>query len=543
MGVWRIWLVGLWLALGGATAHASTVLDPPDTSSPFATFTSFETSIVTLRQAFFQYRKTRSPVDLRATLAAAERFRRLFDLEPLPPAMRDEAGRESISLMMDILNRIPPFDRQAIPGANGETGDKLPARWTIPKTEIRIVRTEAGPFSGEYQFSADTIRRLPEFHARIIGEPVTRAVREQNWSRLASEITGPLISPSVVDLIPDVLKTPVFDSPLWKLLASLLLFLLFVYLGVRVSDAVRRRAEGGSQVLRMAGHLATALTFLLLVSVWHVVNVTQIHFFGDLAVAEEIFGMAAIYVCVAWAAWVAIYLAVEVIIDSPKIPDDSYDAHLLRLIARVLSPIAFGAIIALGASDIGIPALGIVAGLGVGGIAVALAAQSTIDNLFGGLSIFADRPFRIGDLIRYGEAAGVVQTIGLRSTRILSEDGNLSVVPNGHLARISITNVTAHDRTGLSFVVRIKGDTKPEDVTRCMDALKGCASADAALTQRKPSVRLVSFEEESIEIDVAIEAATSEAGLIEEIKNRLVISFVSAMRGAGVTPVSVRARR
>ena len=133
---------------------------------------------------------------------------------------------------------------------------------------------------------------------------------------------------------------------------------------------------------------------------------TQVNVSGDFGIGESFAATIGLYVAAAWAAWIACFLVVEAIIASPSIPDNSYDAHLLRLTARVGAILAAGAVIVYGATDIGIPALGLLAGLGVGGFALALASQSTVENLFGGVSIFADRPFRVGDFIRFGDGAG-----------------------------------------------------------------------------------------------------------------------------------------
>ena len=145
MPLWRILTAIFCLFAFPHIATASTVLAPPDTSSPYATMRSFDSAVVELRDAFNAYRESRTIRDLRKTLQGAQRITRLFDLDPLPPATRDETGRESVSLIMDILNRIPPYDMNAIPGAKAEDKDKLPARWTIPNTEIHIARTEAAP--------------------------------------------------------------------------------------------------------------------------------------------------------------------------------------------------------------------------------------------------------------------------------------------------------------------------------------------------------------------------------------------------------------
>ena len=90
-------------------------------------------------------------------------------------------------------------------------------------------------------------------------------------------------------------------------------------------------------------------------------------------------------------------MVAEAIIASPRIAPESIDAHLIRICARLLGMVAGAALLALGADRLGLPVYGIVAGLGVGGLAIALAAQPTIENLIGGLSLFADKPIRVGD--------------------------------------------------------------------------------------------------------------------------------------------------
>jgi len=90
-----------------------------------------------------------------------------------------------------------------------------------------------------------------------------------------------------------------------------------------------------------------------------------------------------------------------------------------------------------------VPTLGLLAGISIGGVALALAAQSTVENLLGGFTIFADRPFRVGDEIRFGGKAGRVEAIGPRSTRIRDADGSLTTVPNANISKDQLTNVSA----------------------------------------------------------------------------------------------------
>ena len=88
----------------------------------------------------------------------------------------------------------------------------------------------------------------------------------------------------------------------------------------------------------------------------------------------------------------------------------------------------------------------VVAGIGVGGIAVALAAQKTLENLIGGITIVSDQPIRVGDFCRVGEYQGTVQAVGLRSTRIRTLGRTVVSIPNGQLAVMNIENFSLRDK-------------------------------------------------------------------------------------------------
>jgi MscS family membrane protein len=138
----------------------------------------------------------------------------------------------------------------------------------------------------------------------------------------------------------------------------------------------------------------------------------QLNLTGAVGSAVELAATAVMFLAGAWMSWRLAPVVAEAIIASPAIPPESVDAHLIRVTARLLGIVGSAALLALGASRMGIPVYGIVAGLGVGGLAIALAAQPTIENLIGGLNLFADRPIRVGDLCKYGDAIGYCSTPG-----------------------------------------------------------------------------------------------------------------------------------
>ena len=116
--------------------------------------------------------------------------------------------------------------------------------------------------------------------------------------------------------------------------------------------------------------------------------------------------------------------------------------------------------------NLGFNVSGIVAGLGLGGVALAFAAQKTVENLFGGVSLSLDRPIRVGDFCRYGSGTGTVEDVGLRSTRIRTLERTVVSVPNGQLAAIEIENFADRDRFRLFATIGVRYETSPDQLRR-----------------------------------------------------------------------------
>ena len=118
------------------------------------------------------------------------------------------------------------------------------------------------------------------------------------------------------------------------------------------------------------------------------------------------------------------------------------------------------------------PVSALLAGLGLGGLAFALAAQDTIKNLFGSLVIFTDKPFGLGDRINYDGHDGVIEEVGLRSTRLRRLDGHQVTIPNGELANKSIHNIAKRPFIRRIFTLGVTYDTTPEKVSRAKEILE-----------------------------------------------------------------------
>jgi MscS family membrane protein len=135
----------------------------------------------------------------------------------------------------------------------------------------------------------------------------------------------------------------------------------------------------------------------------------------------------------------------------------------------------------------------LIAGLGVGGIAVALAAQKTLENLFGGITLYADRPVRVGDFCRFGDRVGTVEEIGLRSTRIRTLDRTLVSVPNAEFSNLHLENYTARDRIWYHPTIGLRYETTPDQLRFVLVEVRACCTR----TRRSIPIRRASASRSS----------------------------------------------
>lgn len=135
--------------------------------------------------------------------------------------------------------------------------------------------------------------------------------------------------------------------------------------------------------------------------------------------------------------------------------DRKFNDQLFSVIRISLNTFVIVISVLVTAQNMNINITAAIASLSIGGLAVGLAAQDTLANLFGAVAVFVDKPFRVGDQIKLDGAEGVVETVGLRSTRVRSSDGHLIAVPNKTMGNATITNITQrpHIKTVMNFAL------------------------------------------------------------------------------------------
>ena len=232
-----------------------------------------------------------------------------------------------------------------------------------------------------------------------------------------------MFAPNTIKRFPEWLKRGAYEQAVWKWL-SLVILIVLIVLVTMIVHRLTRRGISGRTVSDHLRRLSTPLALLLMSLVFDLANV-QLSLTGWVSVGIAWISVAIRYFALTWFIWTGPMVVAESIISSPRIHDQSLNAHLLRLVARAFGIVAAIAIILYISNQLGAPLYGLVAGLGVGGLALALAAQPTIENFIGSLNLFADKPVRVGDFCRYGEdptmdwqRIGYIESIGIRSTQI-----------------------------------------------------------------------------------------------------------------------------
>lgn len=157
--------------------------------------------------------------------------------------------------------------------------------------------------------------------------------------------------------------------------------------------------------------------------------------------------------------------------------DSKVDTHMSSILQRTFNYVIWGIGIVLALHNVGVEVGTLLAGLGIGGVAFALAAQDTIKNLFGGITLFVDRPFRIGDRIKIDNVDGFVMDIGLRSLRIKTLDNRMITIPNYKVVDSTLENVTSEPNRRVMTTLGLTYDTTPEKLELSMTILRNIPTA------------------------------------------------------------------
>jgi MscS family membrane protein len=208
-------------------------------------------------------------------------------------------------------------------------------------------------------------------------------------------------------------------------------------------------------------------------------------------------------------------------------------ASLLRLARRVADVLVLFAGLLATLRYLGVDATPALAGLGVGGIAVALAAQKTLENVIAGMSLVFDRAVSEGDFLKAGDTVGTVDHVGLRSTRIRTLDRTMVSVPNSQIANMSVETFSARDQFWFHHVVGLRYETTADQLQSVTEGIRRLLLDTASVDRESVRVRFIRLGAFSLDVDVFAYLAARDWNHFLEIQEQLLFSVMDVVQRAG----------
>jgi MscS family membrane protein len=239
------------------------------------------------------------------------------------------------------------------------------------------------------------------------------------------------------------------------------------------------------------------------------------------------------YLSFFWALYRSIHVAFGALADSPWAREHGQLAGQLpmgRKLAK-LTLLAIGAVAVL--NQLGFQVASLLAGLGIGGLALALGAQKAFENLFGTVALGADQPFRLGDFVKVEDFVGTVEQIGMRSTRFRTLDRTLITIPNGRLADMRLETFAARDRIRLFANLGLVYSTSNAQMREVIAGIRGVLEQHPKIWPDAIAVRFSGFGDSSLNLEVMAWFQTSDFDEFCDIRTEVFLRFMEVVERAG----------
>lgn len=430
--------------------------------------------------------------------------------QKLAQQLQEILNRET-SIELNKISRKPEGSQALSQNPNREQigvavgpSDKLP---------IYLDRVKRGDDPAIWLFSEETLRQIPDAY--------------QNMGEVAP----------VGQNLPGWLQTQFLATPLWRwlllLVALVVLMLLGSWINRLVQPVLRKIAHrvAGPAAVEHVSSIRAPLRLLFFGIVLLVFGVTSDSLLGR-AFWHNI-GSIVTVIAVTWLATRTMGLISELLVGRLKRVQSSDKIALTGLIGRLsqIGAITIGALVVLHLRGINLTA--VLTGLGIGGLAVAFAAQKTLENLFGGIMIISDRPLRIGDQCKVGSVEGYVMAIGLRSTRIRTFNRTIVTIPNGQLSTMNVENYTFRDKYWFHHIVTLKYDSTAEQIQSVLDGIRALLKADENVETETARVSFLAISTVSDDIELNAYVLTPSYGAFMGVQESLLLRILSIVEAAG----------
>jgi MscS family membrane protein len=454
--------------------------------------------------------------------AGAENYERAAQYLDLrrSPRQAEELARQ-LKFVLDRGLRAQDLDLLSA-APEGNLDDDLPpnrervgaVKGGSTEREIVLQRVQRGGDRPIWLFSADTLKEIPSVY-----EDVRPALVER--------------------FVPGSLRAIQFaDLPLWQWIALMLAIPFVLGLAWLVNHGLllvlrpllfRLTGERGNGHLARVSGPARVLALAVAMAIWTALSSLPLltrFFWTRVAIAVGIVG----------GGWLLLRSAdiitelTETHLRRVNQPGRVAIAQLVRRLSKlVVILVGFLALLYLANVDL----TAVLAGLGIGGIAVAFAAQKTLENLFGGILIISDQPVRTGDFCKVGDVMGTVEDVGLRSTRIRTLDRTVVSIPNGQMAAVNVENFGVRDRIWFHQMVGLRHETTPDQLRYVLAEIRRMLYGHPMVDTQSARVRLIRFGPSSLDLELFAYVLTSDYATFLEVQEDLLLRIMDIVEASG----------
>jgi MscS family membrane protein len=446
-----------------------------------------------------------------------------LDLKKLPVESRLEKGKLLAEQLERVLEHDAQFDAAALSSdpAGVENNTEAPGKERVSSYrvdnqnfDLQLERLKLRSGAMVWKFSQDSVDLIPKLAKSQAQSPLEKHMPD--W----------------------LVEMKYLDTPVWQWIALLILALAVLaiaklfgqLLPLLLIPAITRILPRGNWSSLTA--IIAPLEVLVAVALFRIglawINIAAV---PKLYVTR---GLAALSILgVAWLSVAVLDIAIGRLRGVLQSTHPRFSGSVLPLLTRVLkvAALCFGIIAVL--SSWGYNTNTVLAGLGIGGVAIALAAQKTIENLFGGVAVVSDQPVFVGDFCKFGDSVGTVEDIGLRSTRIRTLDRTLVTIPNAQFSSMSLENYSRRDKMLFHPMLNLRRDTTPEQVRSILDAIKRILANNKRIETGAFPVRFVGVGSYSLDVEVFAYILTGDGDEFLRMQQELLLEILDAISAAG----------
>ena len=440
----------------------------------------------------------------------------------MSPARRQSEG-EQIAKQLDAVLNSPAFSgrvgtftqpegtpQEGVPLGRQRLGTMSSGDVEADLDLVRVSDPSAGKI---WLVSSETLTKVPELYDQVEARQVERKL------------------PSVL------VKHGVAGVPLWQWVAILvalpvaagIAWLILVLLEIPIRWWARRRGQVEIANWRSVSAPAWLLTGTLVHQIFvRYLGVALLprHYYFQLT-------SIALIISVTWIAWRVARWSLRRVRNRALARGHAGTGSLMLLGERIIKALIFGAGALAVLGNLGFNMSTALAGLGIGGIAIGFGAQQTIANLFGGVSVLGDEVFRVGDVCRFGDRTGVVEDIGLRSTRIRTEERTLLAIPNGTVATINLENLSRRDKILFKTNLGLRPESKADHVRFVLAEIRRLLYSHPKVETKTVRVRLTEIGGSSLSVELLSYILTRDFNEFTAIREDLLLRIMDVMEDSG----------